>query len=72
MATREDWLKELLQGAEMPHEGHQYHLCYLHNTGFVQKNLADYKKIVKNAKYVCKSCGRVAAKKENLCAPVPL
>jgi hypothetical protein len=36
--TAEDWQRELLQGAEMPHEGHQYHLCYLHNTGFLQKN----------------------------------
>jgi len=72
MATREDWLKELLDGAEMPHEGHQYHLCYLQNTGFLASNLADYKKIVRNGKYVCKLCGRVAAKKENLCSPTPL
>ena len=70
--TREDWMKELLQGAPMPHEGHQYHLWYLQNTGFVQKNLEDYKKIVKNAKFVCKNCGRVAARRENLCAPVAL
>ena len=28
--------------------------------------------LVKGAKYICKACGRVAAKKENLCKPATL
>jgi hypothetical protein len=67
--TREEWLRELLQGAKMPHEGHQYHLCYLHNTGFLQKNLEAYTELVKNPKFICTVCGRVAEKAENLCGP---
>jgi len=70
--TGEDWLRELLQGAEMPHEGHQYHLCYLHNTGFLKKDLESYKKLVKNPKFVCTGCGRVAERAENLCGPTKL
>jgi len=70
--TAEDWQRELLQGAEMPHEGHQYHLCYLHNTGFLQKNLESYKELVKNPKFVCTGCGRTAERAENLCGPSKL
>jgi hypothetical protein len=57
---------------KMPHGGHQHHLCYLHNVGFVKEELEDYKKLVKDGKFVCKSCGRVAASDKNLCAPEKL
>ena len=32
----------------------------------------DYKTLVKDGKFVCKGCGRVAADEKRLCAPVPL
>jgi rubrerythrin len=35
-------------------------------------DFAKIKTIVKDAKYVCKACGHVAAKAENLCDPTPL
>jgi hypothetical protein len=57
---------------KMPHPGHEQHLCLLQNTGYVKDNLADYKKLVRNAKFVCKNCGRVAASDKNLCAPEAL
>nr|MBP7321702.1 hypothetical protein [Deltaproteobacteria bacterium] len=57
---------------DMPHQQHEQHLCYLQNIGQVEKNLEEYKKLVKDAKFVCKSCGRAAANKENLCSPEPL
>ncbi len=57
---------------KMPHPEHEKHLCLLQNVGYVSTNLADYKKLVMNAKYVCKNCGRVAANAKNLCAPEAL
>jgi hypothetical protein len=34
--------------------------------------LDQIKELVKNPKFICKKCGRVAALEENLCEPVPL
>ena len=34
--------------------------------------LTKIKALVKNAKYICKSCARVAADKKNLCEPEPI
>ena len=56
----------------MPHPGHDEHLCYLQNIGFLSKNLNEYKKLVKNAQYICKACGRIAARDVNLCVPEKL
>ncbi len=61
-----------IPGFEMPHSKHEQHLCFLQNTGYVEKNLAEYKKLIKNAKFVCKSCGRVAENAVNLCEPEKL
>ncbi len=58
--------------AQMPHPGHDKHLCYLNNLGYQISNPKDYKAMVKNGKYLCKVCGRVAADKKNLCKPVKL
>jgi hypothetical protein len=52
-----------------PHLGHSKHLCHLAESG---ADLDEYKGLVKNAKFVCKVCGRAAAKAENLCEPVAL
>ena len=56
----------------MPHTGHDKHLCYLHNMGYVNSNLDKYKELVKEGKYVCKACGRVAVEEKNLCVPEKL
>ena len=66
--------KEMIPMADfhMPHSGHERHLCFLHNVGFVKDNLEEYKKLVKDGKFVCKNCGRVAVEEKNLCAPEKL
>ncbi len=57
---------------KMPHPGHNKHLCYLNNIGMQLSNPAEYRELVKEAAYMCKVCGRVAAKSANLCKPVKL
>jgi hypothetical protein len=54
---------------KMPHPAHEQHLCYLQNLGYVESNLEDYKKLVRNPRFVCKNCGRAAADEKNLCKP---
>lgn len=54
----------------MPHLGHGDHLCHLVEDMGISIN--EYKALVKNPKFLCKKCGRVAAKEENLCEPVKL
>ena len=50
------------------HEGHDRHLCarvaFRINDIFID--------IVKNAKYICKRCGRVATSEDYLCYPKTL
>ena len=58
--------------AKMPHPEHEQHLCYLHNLGYVQTNLSDYKRLVTNPKFMCKNCGRAAVSDKNLCKPQKL
>jgi len=53
---------------KMPHEGHEKHLCCLENIGYVQEHFEEYKNLVRDGKYVCVTCGRVAANPENLCS----
>jgi hypothetical protein len=57
---------------EMPHLGHDKHLCYLNNLGFQISNPEEYKELVRNGQFMCKICGRVAAREKNLCKPVKL
>ena len=57
---------------KMPHPEHGKHLCYLNNLGFQVSNEEDYKQLVRNPKFMCKNCGRVAASQDNLCKPVEL
>lgn len=56
----------------LPHAGHNKHLCYLNNLGYQISNPKEYKALVKNAKFICKICGRVAAGDKNLCKPIVL
>ena len=57
---------------KMPHPSHEEHLCFLQNVGYLKSNLEEYKKLVKDAKFICKGCGRAAASDKNLCAPEKL
>ena len=57
---------------KMPHAGHDKHLCYLNNLGYQASNANEYRELVRDGKFLCKACGRVAANKKNLCKPVKL
>jgi hypothetical protein len=57
---------------QMPHIGHDKHLCYLVNLDYQNSNLDDYKQLVKKAEYMCKKCGRVAENEKNLCDPIKI
>ncbi len=54
---------------EKPHTGHENHLCAMVEDKGLTKEM---KPLVKNAKYVCMCCGRVAANKANICSPESL
>ncbi|MFX0208316.1 MAG: hypothetical protein ACFFDT_20195 [Candidatus Hodarchaeota archaeon] len=54
---------------EKKHVGHEKHLCSIVDKGV---SVEEYKKLVKDGKFVCMICGRVAAEKDNLCIPLPL
>jgi hypothetical protein len=53
-------------------KNHQHHLCELTGNGMLKTDPKKYHELVQNPSFVCKSCGRVAAKKDNLCTPVAL
>lgn len=46
--------------------GHEKHICQM------KEDLDAIKKLVQDAEFVCKHCGRVARDKENLCDPTKL
>lgn len=48
--------------------GHPGHLCVLASKG----DFKEIKEIVKNPKFICFNCGRVADQEGNLCNPMPL
>lgn len=54
---------------EMPHPEHDKHLCYLRNLGFQTTNPEDYKALIRDGKFYCESCGRVAVNSKSLCQP---
>jgi hypothetical protein len=58
--------------AKMPHSEHEKHLCYLCNLDFHNGNSEEYKKLIKNAKYYCESCGRSSLNAKNLCRPIEI
>ena len=57
---------------KMPHDRHREHLCYLNNLDYQLTNPEEYKSLVKDSRFLCKICGRSAAKEENLCKPMKL
>ncbi len=38
----------------------------------LKDNLSKYKKLVRNARFICKKCGRAAVDEKRLCKPVAL
>ena len=62
----------MAQDKTLPHAGHAGHLCYLVNVEFHRKNKKDYRELVKDARFLCRHCGRAAASARNLCNPVRL
>ena len=58
-----------MAGLKMPHPDHEQHLCLLQNVGYLKANLNDFKNLVKDGKFICRNCGRVAASEKNLCNP---
>jgi len=44
-------------------------LCFIGDIGKEKLTLENYKKLVKEPKFICKGCGRAAANDSNLCAP---
>lgn len=43
-------------------------LCKLVKDDILDKDIKEYIKLVSEAKYVCRKCGRTAKKEENLCS----
>jgi hypothetical protein len=68
----ENGRRTIMADTKMPHPGHEEHLCYLQNVGYVQSDLEEYKDLVRNPGFVCKNCGRAAHSDTNLCAPEKL
>lgn len=62
-------IEKMIRRSEMPHIGHQLHLCVLWHTRQTAEMLIP---LVKDAKFVCKICGRVARNQENLCEPTAI
>ncbi len=55
--------------ARTTHLGHANHLCNLAEIGI---DIDAYKTLVRNGKFICKKCGRVAEAEKNLCEPILL
>jgi len=51
---------------------HQNHLCRLYDSKLHKTDPGGYAHLVKDPQYVCKSCGRVASSRNNLCEPIEL
>lgn len=44
-------------------------LCALQEEGVIESDTEGFKRLIQNANFFCKNCGRSAAKSENLCNP---
>jgi hypothetical protein len=54
---------------EKSHEAHENHLCSIIASG---ATINQYKQLVKDGKFMCRQCGRIAVRAENLCDPMIL
>jgi len=66
---------------KMPHPGHDEHLCYLENIGYLRSQellemgvdrKEEFKRLVRKPKFICRKCGRAATHQKNLCEPEKL
>jgi len=57
---------------QMPHPGHEKHLCHLQYNGFMNQHFEEFKQLVKNPQFICRKCGRAALHADNLCQPEKL
>ena len=66
---------------KMPHPGHEEHLCYLENIGYLRSQellemgidrKEEFKRLVRKPKFICRKCGRAAVHQKNLCEPEKL
>ena len=56
----------------MPHPGHEKHLCHLQYNGYMNQNFEDFKKLVINPQFICRKCGRAANQASSICQPEKL
>lgn len=57
-------------GSPPTHIGHKNHLCDMAARG--QVTVVLWKALVRNPRFICTTCGRVAANATNLCEPATL
>ena len=51
---------------------HSQHLCYIYCHRLHDKDAEQFEEMLKDAKYLCLGCDRMAKNKENLCEPVKI
>lgn len=54
---------------ECKSESHSEHLCYIISQGFHLSDADKYNELVKDTKFKCEQCGRLAKSSNNLCMP---
>lgn len=64
--------KKIQQNLDCKSESHGEHLCYIVSQGFHLSDAEEYNAIVKDPKFKCRHCGRIAHSENNLCEPVGL
>ena len=57
---------------ECKSESHFHHLCYLISQGDLINDVEKFNSLVKDPRYKCLYCGRVARDLDNLCVPEEL
>lgn len=57
---------------QMPHLGHDKHLCYLNNLGFQLSNPEEYEALVKNGKFFLPILRPSRCQRKKLCKPIKL
>jgi len=57
---------------ECQSDSHTEHLCYITSQDLHLSDKQDYDVLVKDPKFECEHCGRVANSDMNLCRPVSL
>jgi hypothetical protein len=64
--------EKIQQNPNCKSESHNKHLCYIVSQGFHLSDAKEYETIVRDPKFKCRHCGRVAHSANNLCEPVGL